>query len=127
MDLNANRIGIFDTYVILPKFMMKITPKIEREILLLVPKGVEINQDILENCSCFEDWWDEEQIVVYGTQLNVNPKSNIEIKSNIEFRESFNTDDDLGLPLPRDLLILDEDGYIGTQDYHTYRKRKGNG
>ena len=106
--------------------MVKITPKIEEEILLLVPKGVEINQEILENCSCFEGWWDEEKIVVYDTQLNVNPKSNLEIKSNIEFRESFNTVDDLGLPRPH-LLILDEDGYIGTQGYHTYRKGKGNG
>ena len=55
--------------------MVKITPKIEEEKLLLVPKGVEINQEILENSSCFEGWWDEETIVVYGTHLNVNPKS----------------------------------------------------
>ena len=108
--------------------MVKITPKIEEEKLLLVPKGVEINQEILENCSCFEGWWDEEKIVVYDTQLNVNPKSNLEIKSNIEFRVYKGFDvDDLDSPLPPHLLILDEDGYIGTQDYHTYRKRKGNG
>ena len=103
--------------------VVKLTPKIEQEELLLVPKGVEINQKILENCSCFEDWWDEETIVVYGTDLNVNPKSNLEIKSNIEVRESFTSVDDLGLPLPSRLLILEEDGCIGTQGYHTYRKR----
>ena len=103
--------------------MVKITPKIEEEKLLLVPKGVEINQEILENSSCFEGWWDEETIVVYGTDLNVNPKSNLEIKSNIEFRESFTSIDDLDSPLPSNLLILDEDGCIGTQGYHTYRKR----
>ena len=107
--------------------MVKITPKIEEEKLLLVPKGVEINQEILENSSCFEDWWDEETIVVYGTHLNVNPKSNLEIKSNIEFRESFTSVDDLDLPLPSNLLRLDEDGRICTQGLYTYRKGKGNG
>ena len=106
--------------------VVKLTPKIEQEELLLVPKGVEINQEILENSSCFEDWWDEEKIVIYDTHLNVNPKSNLEIKSNIEFREAFGVDD-LDLPLPRNLLILDEDGCIGTQGYHTNRKGKGNG
>ena len=110
--------------------MVKITPKIEEEKLLLVPKGVEINQEILENSGCFEDWWDEEKIVVYDTHLNVNPKSNLEIKSNIEFRESFTSVDDLDLPLPSNLLILEEDGCIGTQGYHTnrgYTNRKGKG
>ena len=110
--------------------VVKITPKIEEEKLLLVPKGVEINQEILENCSRFEDWWDEDTIVVYGTHLNVNPKSNLEIKSNIEFRESFTSVDDLDLPLPSNLLILEEDGCIGTQGYHTnrgYTNRKGKG
>jgi len=108
--------------------VVKITPKIEEEKLLLVPKGVEINQEILENwIGRFEDWWDEEKIVVYSTDLNVNPKSNLEIKSNIEFRESFTSVDDLDLPLPSNLLRLDEDGRICTQGSYTYRKGKGNG
>ena len=35
---------------------------VEQKFYLRVPKGVEINQEILENSSCFEDWWDEEKI-----------------------------------------------------------------
>ena len=42
--------------------MVKITPKIEEEKLLLVPKGVEINQDILEKSWFFDDEWSEEPI-----------------------------------------------------------------
>ena len=110
--------------------VVKLTPKIEQEVLLLIPKGVEINQEILENSSFNEGWWDEETIVVYGSDFNVNPKSNLEIKSNIEVRESFTSVDDLDLPLPSNLLILEEDGCIGTQGYHTnrgYTNRKGKG
>ena len=41
-------------------YRVKITPLVEDNILLRVPKGVEINEEILEKSWFFEDEWCEE-------------------------------------------------------------------
>ena len=52
-------------------YKVKITPDIELNILLRVPKGVEINEEILSKDYLFEDCWSEEHIY--------NPSSRLEI------------------------------------------------
>ena len=83
--------------------MVKITPKIEDQILLRVPKGVAINQMILENSGYFDDWWEYERFV--------NPNI-CGSTPNIKFSQVLGFDDLDVNELGKDIPTLDEDGII---------------
>ena len=40
-------------------YKVRITPKLESYLVLRVPKGVQINEEILEESPFFEDWYSE--------------------------------------------------------------------
>jgi hypothetical protein len=50
-------------------YNIKITPLVEDNILLRVPKGVEINEEILRKDSYFEDWYDFDPPTLYGKDI----------------------------------------------------------
>ena len=48
-------------------YKVKISPMIQDTVILRVPKGVEINKEILKNSGYFDDWWREEPPFVNPT------------------------------------------------------------
>ena len=50
---------------------MIISPKVQESIILRVPKGVEINQEILENSGYFDDWYDFEPPILIGKDVRL--------------------------------------------------------
>jgi len=52
-------------------YRVKITPLVEDIILLRVPKGVEINEEILRKDSYFEDWYDFDPPTLYGKDIRL--------------------------------------------------------
>ncbi len=47
-------------------YKVKITPMIEEEIFLRVPKDVELTQEILEDSGYFDGWYNEEPPSLIG-------------------------------------------------------------
>ena len=62
-------------------YNVKVIPDIEDNILLRVPKGVEINEEILRKDCHFEDYWSEDPII--------NPRCRLEI-SEVKDKELWN-------------------------------------
>ena len=69
-------------------YNIKVIPDIEDNILLRVPKGVEINEEILSKDYMFEDYWREDPII--------NPRCRIEI-SEVENKQLWSEGKDLSL------------------------------
>lgn len=68
-------------------YRVKITPLVEDIILLRVPKGVEINEEILRKDCHFEDYWSEDPII--------NPRCRFEI-SEVD-KQLWNEEHDISL------------------------------
>ena len=64
-------------------YNVKVIPDIEDNILLRVPKGVEINEEILSKDYMFEDYWSEDPII--------NPRCRLEI-SEVKDKELWSED-----------------------------------
>ena len=80
-------------------YKVKITPDIELNILLRVPKGVEINEEILSKDYMFEDYWREDPII--------NPRCRIEI-SEVKDKELW-SEDHPSLDRDGDITFDDDD------------------
>jgi len=77
-------------------YEVKINPVINETVLLRVPDGVEINQEILENSWFFEDWY-------FDSPPILNPNTKLRLELNEVNKELWN-----GYDSPS----LDEDGDI---------------
>jgi hypothetical protein len=82
-------------------YKVKIYPITHEEIYIRVPKGVEINQQILENSSYFDDWYNFEPPQIMGCKVRcefteINPLK----LPKIDYEDLDN------------FPSLDEDGYI---------------
>ena len=80
-------------------YNIKVIPDIEDNILLRVPKGVEINEEILSKDYMFEDYWSEDPII--------NPRCRLEI-SEVEDKELW-SEDHPSLDRDGDITFDDDD------------------
>lgn len=53
-------------------YNVKVTPHIEHNYLIRVPKGVEINKEILENSGNFDNEWSEEPMHTLASCVEIS-------------------------------------------------------